>query len=432
MRTAQPFLVAACFFLPPDSIAQTDLLVDQIVREVQKDRLAAHVQELQDFVTRYTYTDSNTEAQRWLYRFFEGLGLDVERHTISVGGQRKKSVIARIPGLVRPDEIVIISGHFDSTSEDPYNLAPGADDDASAIAGVLESATILSRYQFDRTIEFMCYNAEEQGRKGSAGIAGDYAAAGKDVIAVINADMIGYWPTDWQRDLDIAYEPVSEWLADHVVSAGRRYVGIPISKKPTGNCRDDHVSWTDEGFAAVTSMDCWEAHNGGNESTPHYHRTTDTIDTLNLDCMTQAVQVNLAALLELAGPLSLTADADTVSARNGGVITLSLSAGAIQGGRGYFVLGSLSGTDPGIPLEDGWILPLAWDQFTRFVMLYRNNENFIDFFGALDGDGRGTASFDVPPDVLVGYEGLLTFTFAYPLLSPLDFASNAIAIDVET
>lgn len=289
------------FFLLTTAAAQTDPLIEEMVQAVSRDRLTSYVQTLQDFQTRHTYTQGNTDAGNWLYDFFADLGLEVELHQFTYSSHTEQNIIARIPGRALPDEIVAISGHFDSTSNDPYNLAPGADDDASGIAAVLEAALIFKDYQFQRTIEFWCYNAEEQGRQGSQAIANDYVAAGRNIVAVVNNDMIGYWPTGWERDLDVAYEPVSEGLADHIISICQSYVGIPIAKHPSASCQDDHVSFTALGIPAVTNMDCWEAHNGGGESTPHYHRTTDTISTLNLDCMTEAVQVNIASVADMAG-----------------------------------------------------------------------------------------------------------------------------------
>jgi Zn-dependent M28 family amino/carboxypeptidase len=306
-------------------LAQTDPIVEDMVAAVSKERLTNHVQTLQDFVTRHTYTQGNTDAGDWLYSFFDNLGMQVERHEFTYGTHTEENIIARIPGTVSPDEIVIISGHFDSTSEQPYTLAPGADDDASGIASVLEAAQIFRDYPFERTVEFMCYNAEEQGRRGSIAIAAEYQAAGKNIVAVVNSDMIGYWPTAWQRDLDVAYEPVSEWLADHVISACQRYVRIPIAKHLSGACRDDHYSFTVRGYSAITNMDCWEAHNGGGETTPHYHRTTDTIETLDLDCMTEAVQVNVASVAELAHPQSAVGASEDLWAAGGSPTLLRLT-----------------------------------------------------------------------------------------------------------
>ncbi len=293
-----PLLVGSTF-------AQTDPLIEEMVAAVSQTRLTSSVQTLQDFQTRHTYTQANTDAGNWLFDQFAALGITVEFHSFSMSGNTEVNVIARIEGSTLPDEIVAISGHFDSTSNQPTSNAPGADDDASAIAAILEAALIFRDYRFERTIEFMCFNGEEQGRRGSAAIATDYNAADKNLYAVVNNDMIGYWPTGWSRDLDVAYEPISEWLADRVIAASDAYVGIPIDKHPSGVCHDDHYAFTQQGISAITNMDCWQAHNGGQggESTPHYHRTTDTLSTLNMPCMTQAVQVNIAAVADLAGPL---------------------------------------------------------------------------------------------------------------------------------
>jgi leucyl aminopeptidase len=411
------------------SSAQTDPLIEDMVETVSKERLTGYIQTLQDFQTRYTYTQGNTDAGNWLHDFFVGLGLEVERHEFTWSSHTEENIIARIPGSLYPDEIVAISGHFDSTSEDPYNLAPGADDDASGVAAVLEAAMILKDFQFERTIEFWCFNAEEQGRQGSQAIAGDYYAAGQNIVAVLNNDMIGYWPTGWQRDLDVAYEPVSEWLADYVISISNEYVGIPIEKHPSGSCRDDHVSFTNLGYSAITNMDCWESHNWGGETTPHYHRTTDTIETLNMDCTTEAVQVNIACVADLAGPLTLTADSYQISASAGGTIVMKITAGPTHRFRSYAVCGSVSGTEPGLPLPGGPVLPLNRDWFFDLVLDNLNTSIFTNFLGDLDADGKATAQLVVPPGVLEYIEES-NFYFAYPLLNPLDFASTPIRIVV--
>jgi hypothetical protein len=423
------FVLGMVFSLAASILAQTDPLIEGMVQAVSKERVTGYVQTLQDFQTRYTFTQGNTDAGNWLYDFFDGIGLEVERHEFIYASSTEENIIARIPGRMRPDEIIAISGHFDSTSDNPYNLAPGADDDASGIAAVLEAALVFKDYQFQRTIEFWCFNAEEQGRQGSQAIAGDYYAAGKNIVAVVNSDMIGYWPSGWSRDLDVAYEPVSEWLADSIVSICQRYVGIPIQKHPSGSCRDDHVSFTNLGYSAITNMDCWEAHNIGGETTPHYHRTTDTIETLNLDCMTQCVQVSVASVAEMAVPLSLTADDYSISSSAGGTIALRITAGPGEASRTYAICGSVSGTQPGIQLPGGPVLPINWDPFSDFVRNNLNSAMFTDFMGNLDMRGKATALLVVPPGLLEGMEGI-DFYFAYPLLNPLDFASTPIRIGV--
>ena len=109
------------------------------------------------------------------------------------------------------------------------------------------------------------------------------------------------------------------------------------------------------------------------------------------------------------------------------VIDLSLDAGPTYAGRSYVVLGSMTGTSPGTTLPGGLTLPLNWDYFTRFVRLVSNTVIFQSFASTLDGAGSATATIDTqgPIDpVLIGE----TAHFAYALISPYDFVSNAIPV----
>ena len=127
---------------------------------------------------------------------------------------------------------------------------------------------------------------------------------------------------------------------------------------------------------------------------------------------------------------ALQADAYTLSAASGGVIDLKLDAGASHAGRSYFVLGSLSGMHPGIPLGSGVTVPLNLDLFTYLAVELVNSPACVDFSGTLDGLGGRTATLNAPgslPAMLAG-ESLY---FAYLLCGPLNFASNPIAIEFE-
>ena len=101
-----------------------------------------------------------------------------------------QNIIATFPGTVHPEEVVILSAHFDSTSTNPFWLAPGAEDNASGTVALLEAARILRYYRFDRTLKLIWFNAEEQGLYGSAAYVADHPTA--NIIGVVNLDMFGY------------------------------------------------------------------------------------------------------------------------------------------------------------------------------------------------------------------------------------------------
>ena len=130
-----------------------------------------------------------------------------------------------------------------------------------------------------------------------------------------------------------------------------------------------------------------------------------------------------------AEPGSLGADAFTIP-ETGGKANFTLAAGSANGSRNYFVLGSLSGTEPGIPLPGGMVtLPLNWDFFTNVVYQLANTPAFMNFQGTLDANGNATATFDTLGALPPGLVGV-NMNFAYLVISPFDYVSNPVAIEI--
>jgi len=128
------------------------------------------------------------------------------------------------------------------------------------------------------------------------------------------------------------------------------------------------------------------------------------------------------------GPGSaLVTDVDQLSASTGGVAKLSLSAGSANASRNYLILGSVSGTSPGIPLPKGVVLPVNWDIFTGLVIDNLFSTLFMNFLGVLDGSGKASAAFNMPP--VSGIVGL-KFYYAFALAKPWNYASNPVEIEV--
>ncbi len=142
--------------------------------------------------TRYTYTTEPIQkATQYAYEHFDALGLPVQYHTYNLSGM-KRNVIAEQPGLSQPERIFMVTAHLDDTSQSPYTLAPGADDNGSGSTGVLIAADILSQFDFDCTIRYALFTGEEQGLVGSYYYAQDAYANGDDIEGVLNLDMIAY------------------------------------------------------------------------------------------------------------------------------------------------------------------------------------------------------------------------------------------------
>lgn len=130
---------------------------------------------------------------------------------------------------------------------------------------------------------------------------------------------------------------------------------------------------------------------------------------------------------DAARPDALTADSNALP-EAGGVINFNLYAGIDQASRGYLLLGSVTGTEPGTPLPGNLaVLPLNWDGLTNAIIYLLNGPVFVNFCGLLDSNGMGTAQLNAPPT-----SGLLgtILHFAYVLDNPYDFASNAVKVEI--
>lgn len=132
-------------------------------------------------------------------------------------------------------------------------------------------------------------------------------------------------------------------------------------------------------------------------------------------------------LFECIGPLSL--DYNVISASAGGEIHFHLDASATHEGRDYYILGSLSGTEPGTPLPGGIAtLPLNWDPFTEIVLMLVNTPVFGQFAGTLDSNGQAMATLNTC-GAIPQAAGLL-MNYSYTLTSPFDFVSNGAYVEI--
>ena len=174
-------------------------------------RLKASVTALVGFGTRHTLSSATDPkrgigaARTWAAKQFEAIGRDcggcitVERISRSFTGPRAPNgvVVEDVLGIQRgrdPSRVVIIGGHIDSRVTDVMDAtsdAPGANDDASGVALVLETARLLSKRQFDATIVYVAFSAEEQGLWGAELLADTAATRGWTVTAMLNNDIVG-------------------------------------------------------------------------------------------------------------------------------------------------------------------------------------------------------------------------------------------------
>lgn len=282
----------------PQAVAQ-DPFIETIVSLVSSSDLSSDVQSLQDFQTRYASTSNCEASGQYIYNIFSGLGLDDVRFapfTFS-GSYGSRNVVAEKTGETYPDDILVICSHYDSTSPSCLTLAPGADDNASGTAAVLEAARVLAAFPLDFTVRFIAFSAEEWGLYGSRAYATAARQAGESIVGVINLDMIAFADA-MPEDLQIIVNPASGWLADRFLDAAANYGVLGATKTVDASfVYSDHAPFWDSGYPALLAIEDDPLNN------PYYHQTTDTLDKINLDFFTSATRASLGLLAELAQPI---------------------------------------------------------------------------------------------------------------------------------
>lgn len=289
-----------------DDVAPTPAVEpDALAAAVSQSELAASIQGLEGMGTRFTQGDGDDRAKDYLVGRFTQLGLTAELDPFPIMGETANNIIVKHPGTVTPEIVYIFSAHYDSTSNTPMTDAPGADDNATGVAAVLEAARVLTPHAFEHSIWFVLTAAEEQGSMGSKHMVTWLPSSGFEFRGVIAPDMIGYWPKGDADEMDILGDTASQFMVDHMAAVATR-LGVPHKTYlQHGYCYgDDHTSFQEAGIPAISPMDCVEAHNvaGSLEDTPHYHAPTDRFQTLHMPKTTKVAGVIVATLAELAIP----------------------------------------------------------------------------------------------------------------------------------
>ena len=209
------FLLGIAFALSGSCFCQTDARLYDIISETSAERIKADITTLAGFGTRHTLSDtvSNTRgigaARRWIKAEFEkvssecGNCLDVfyQKDLVKQGDNNRitkdvwvVNVAAVQKGTKYPNRYIIMSGDIDSRISDSNNYtddSPGANDNASGMAGAIEAARVLSKYKFESSIIYLGLSGEEQGLFGGKGFAKHAQDNNWEIIGVLNNDMIG-------------------------------------------------------------------------------------------------------------------------------------------------------------------------------------------------------------------------------------------------
>ena len=255
-------------------------------------------------------------AASWLQAQLVAMGYEVTRRPVTVRGHVADNLIAQLPGTSHPTRIIVLGAHYDAHRE-----TPGADDNASGVAGLLEIARALREQPQPCTVRFELYANEEPpyfqhpDQMGSRVLAADARQRGDDVALMLSLEMIGYYDPApktqrYPRALGIFYPDTADFIAFVTRTEHRAQLrqlmrwwraqrafpsqGFAGPQSTPGIDYSDHWSYWQEGYPAIMVTDTSFFRND------RYHQATDTADTLDYERFARVV----AGLIELTRELA--------------------------------------------------------------------------------------------------------------------------------
>ena len=196
-------------------------LVPALVAKVDKNHLLSTLSYLTSFNSRDSY-ESQEAVLNWIKTNLDAAGMETHLHAYPYNELTWHNLVATIPGdssLDPGEPHLVVGAHIDTVAG-----SPGADDNASGVAAVMEAARILASSTLNLRVDFVFFTLEESGRIGSARYAADAKAAGEDILAMIGVDSIAFGSTD--EDLDLATKPAMAWIADYFQEASIKYTDL--------------------------------------------------------------------------------------------------------------------------------------------------------------------------------------------------------------
>jgi Zn-dependent M28 family amino/carboxypeptidase len=263
---------------------------------VSPDEIRLHLLAIEGIRNPNANPQNIAKAQVYIETTLSNLGYEVTQHSFDYANETYQNVIATRPGTRYPDERVLVIAHYDTVTN-----SPGADDNASGVAVMLELARLLQPYTFERTIQFVATNLEEQGSVGSLALAQFAQESGWHIKGVIDLEMVGYAGNTLKQSAPLGLENTFPKVGDFICVIGNetskslveQFISgiqqqqIPLPHTPLvvpGNGeslpdtrRSDHSPFWDAGYPAIALTDTAEFRN------PHYHQPSDTNDTINLN-----------------------------------------------------------------------------------------------------------------------------------------------------
>ncbi|VVB89767.1 Peptidase family M28 [uncultured archaeon] len=278
-----------------------------MVDKVSLPDIKGTIAHLTGYSTRFTFSGKSAEAGQWIHEQFINMGYpDVEYQDFSLCDSLQKNVVCSKEGRGQSDKILILCAHYDSTAKSTTGWdwqtcpAPGANDNASGVAAMLEIARILRNVNMNYTIRFIAFTGEEQNLWGSRAYA-DYALSNKmNIVLVINLDEIGYPDAkpDWkiiigedQGNHMPLKNAESHRFAQVMKQAAADYTSLTSTILDIWT--SDHMPFNSAGYVVIGVSQAGKY--------PHSHEVTDVYANIDIDYVSEVTRMTLATILQVDG-----------------------------------------------------------------------------------------------------------------------------------
>jgi hypothetical protein len=438
--------ISLVLFISATAAAQTtskpDPAIEKMINEVSADRIEAYIRKLVSFGTRNTLSAQDDPergigaARDWIYSEFQKISrecgdcLVVEKQSFTQPKAPRipeptvlTNVLATLRGTTDPDRVYVVSGHYDSMCTSPTDGtcdAPGANDDASGTAAVIELARVMSKSKFDATIIFMTVAGEEQGLLGAAYFAEQAKEKGMNIEGMITNDIVGGVTTKkdspnrnrvrvfaegvpsnenereaaTRRSVGGENDSQARQLARYIKEQSDQYLkdfGVWIIYRRDRYGRGgDHIPFLERGYAAVrfTEPDEDYTHQHQNVRTENGVFYGDTPEFVDFGYTANATRVNLIALASLANAPAKPKNVGIVTSRLTNDTELKWDANTDSDIAGYEIVWR----DTTAP---EWTHSRGVGDVTTFIMENMSKDNY--FFGVRAVDKAGNKSPVVYP-----------------------------------
>ena len=298
--------------------------VSKITSQASAARIYQHEKALFDFDSKHITRPGNKLASEYLFSAYTSFGYAPEYQWFAprgaLGGQTA-NVVATLKGTVNPELVYVVSSHYDSVA-----IGPGADDDTSGTAALLETARILTGHPMPATIVFASFTGEEAGLLGSREFVRRAVESKTKIVGALNNDMIG-WANDHRLDNTIRYS--NPGIRDIQHGAAMQFSSL--------------ITYDALYYKSTDAAAYYEAYGdivGGIGSypvlgNPHYHQSHDLLEGINHQLIAEVARTTAATLMLLASSPSRIAGLDAVDSGSGA--TASWTAAPEKGITGYLV-----------------------------------------------------------------------------------------------